>query len=349
MTSNHTSSKGDATGAPAILVVGECLVDLAPAPPPAAVTKARHFVGLPGGGPANTVLGLARLGVRTSFAGRFSRTGFGPWLRQHLATNGVDLSLCVEAAEPATIALVDLDGQGRASYTFYGPETADWHWRPEDLPAVPRATPEGLGICAVHTGSLATTFEPGATVLARWLEELRHHGRVLVSFDPNVRPTLVEDLPAFRRRVEGIVGSAHLVKASDEDVQTIYPGTDALEAASQWLASGANLVVVTQGASGATALHRSGWRARCAPPPVEVADTIGAGDSFTAALLVSLAAQDLLSPAAVGQAGPAQLAAALVQAVAASAFTCTRSGADPPDAVELAAFVERSALTVEEF
>jgi fructokinase len=330
------------------LVVGECLVDLAPETVPGEPTDERRFVALAGGGPANTALGLARLGVRTRFAGRFSSAGFGPWLRRHLADNGVDLTLSVDAAEPATLAVVNLDCQGRATYTFYGPETADWQWHARELPEAVRATPEGLGVNAVHTGSLATTFEPGATVLADWLGELRLAGRALVSFDPNVRPSLVRDLSAFRRRIEGIVANSHVVKASDEDIEFLYPGTGPLQVAARWLSEGVDLVVLTQGAKGATALHRSGWRGRCAPPAIELADTIGAGDSFGAALLASLALQDLLSPAGIAQARPAQLGTALARSVAASALTCTRPGADPPDAAELETFLRCSPLEVAE-
>jgi fructokinase len=277
--------------------------------------------------------------VSTKFAGRFSRAGLGPWLRDNLAANGVDISPCVDAPEPATLAVVTLDDRGRASYAFYGPDTADWQWGPDELPDVAQSSTGSSAVSAVHTGSLATIFEPGASVLTAWLAELHREGRVLVSFDPNVRPGLVRDVPAYRERVEAIVASSQVVKASDEDVAFLYPGISLPEAAERWLAAGACLVVMTKGERGAETFHRGAGHASCAPPVVEVLDTIGAGDAFSAGLLAKLAEQGLLSPGALAQASPAQLRDALSQAVAASAFTCTRAGADPPNAAELAAFV----------
>ena len=315
-------------------MLGECLVDLAPAPPEQAHEVGKRYVALPGGGPANVAVGLARLGVRAAFAGRFAGEGFGPWLRDNLVANGVDLSPSVEAGQPATLAVVTLDGEGRASYGFYGPETADWQWSLSELP-----DPTGR-FAAVHTGSLATTFEPSASVLAEWLEGLRGAGEVVVSFDPNVRPGLVTDLDAYRGRLQKLASFAHVVKASDEDIAAVYPGSSVESVAGSWLSGGATVVFVTEGALGARAFHESGARAQCAPPAVEVVDTIGAGDAFSSGFLSHLGSAGALSPAGLRSLGPSELAAVLSEAVAASAFTCTRPGADPPTAAELARFCE---------
>lgn len=287
---------------------------------------------LPGGGPANVAVGLARLGIGASFAGRFATEGFGPWLREYLAENGVDLSPSVRAREPATLAVVTLDGAGRASYSFYGPGTADWQWSASELPS-----PTGA-FAAVHTGSLATTFEPGATVLEGWLAQLRGSGEVVVSFDPNVRPALIEDLHAYRSRLERLAHCAHIVKASEEDIEVAYPGEGTAAVAERWLRAGACLVAVTQGELGATVFHAGGARAQCRPPQVQVTDTIGAGDAFSSALLAYLARAEVLSPASLRCLDEADLNGALAQAVAASALCCTRPGADPPTSAELARF-----------
>jgi len=331
------------------LVVGECLVDLAPtstgAPGHGSAGTgkvgawARHFVAMPGGGPANIAVGLARLGVPTTFAGRFSREGFGPWLRNYLVANGIDLALSVDASEAATLALVTLDDQGRASYTFYGPGTADWQWDATELPDLSVTAPADLGISAVHTGSLALALEPGAGVLAGWLAGLRRGNQVLISFDPNMRPGLVGDLSAYRERLAGVISSSHIVKASDEDLDVLYPRATLPEVADRWLSEGVSLVVITQGPVGATAFHQNGSRAHCAPPPIEVADTIGAGDSFSAALLAYFAKNGLLEPAALATLSEGHLQGAIAQAVSASALTCTRPGADPPTGPELSRFI----------
>ena len=333
-----------------MLVVGECLVDLAPAkgatPGPGQGAGAhslrqpsQHFMAMPGGSCANVAVGLARLGVRTCFAARIARGGFGPWLRGYFSDNGVDLSLSVDAPEPATLAAVTLDDQGRASYTFYGPETADWRWQESELPAPERRALAEHGVAAVHTGSLPIAFEPSGDVLARWLGKLRRGNDVLISFDPNMRTVPGVDEAAYRWRLEEIIASAHVVKASNEDVEAMYPGSSPLGAASKWLSAGAVLVIITEGAGGATAVHRNGFQAHLSPPAIKVADTIGAGDAVSGGLLASLAARGLLHPDGVATADATELQAGLAQAIATSAFTCTRPGGDPPDAEELEAFV----------
>lgn len=341
-------STGGTGGAGRALVVGECLVDLAPAFTGAAGAGraggwAEDYRAMPGGGPANVAVGMVRLGVPTAFAGRFSRGGFGPWLRGYLESNGLDLAFSVDADEPATLALVTLDSDGRASYTFYGPGTADWQWDADELPDLSAAQPDALGVSAVHTGSLALALDPGAAVLAGWLVKLRRGDQVLISFDPNVRPGFLGDISAYRERLSQIASSAHVIKASTDDLQVIYPGTTPLAAAEQWLSEGASLVVITEGPDGATAFHRSGARAHLSPPAIEVADTIGAGDSFTAALLAYFARHGLLNPPAIATLSGAHLEGAMAQAVAASALTCARPGADPPTEGELSSFISGQA------
>ena len=193
-------------GAGQILVLGECLVDLAPAsaaspglatpssagqPATAAGTESaagtgaegaatgavpgvwrpppKHLVALPGGGPANVAVGLARLGVPSAFAGRFSGRGFGPWLRDNLAGNGIDLRFSVDADEDATIALVTLDSDGRASYTFYGRTTADWQWSEDELPDLGASRQRGYGpLSALCTPGQSSSFwNPGPALLRR--------------------------------------------------------------------------------------------------------------------------------------------------------------------------------------
>ena len=365
-------------GSGQILVLGECLVDLAPASavppgetapssadPPATTPGAedaagigsgdattggvagvwrpppQHLVALPGGGPANVAVGLARLGVPSAFAGRFSRRGFGPWLRDNLAGNGIDLGFSVDAGEDATLALVTLDSDGRAAYTFYGPTTADWQWAPEELPDLgePRSVGGGPPVRAVHTGSIVLVLEPGASAIANWLTTLRRQGRVLVSFDPNVRLGLVDDLVVYRQRLTSAVRSAHVVKASNDDIEAVYPGRAPKAVAEEWLALGVPLVLITEGPDGATAYHQGGNSTHCQPPPIQLADTIGAGDAFTSALLAYFRDHGLLNPVAIASLTEADLNGAVTQAVAASALTCSRRGADPPSRLELARFM----------
>jgi fructokinase len=305
--------------------------------------RRHHLVALPGGGPANIAVGLARLEVPCDFAGRFSRAGFGPWLRQNMADNGLDLRFSVDADEAATLALVTLDGEGRASYTFYGPTTADWQWAAGELPDLEDQDTTGPAVKAVHTGSLALALEPGASVIAAWLTDLRRHSRVLISFDPNVRPGFVSELSAYRERLTAVIRSAHIVKASTDDLDAVYPGTAPRSVAEEWLSLGVPLVVITEGPDGATAYHRSGASTHRRPPAINLADTIGAGDAFTSAFLAYFSNHRLLSPEAISGLTEAELSSSLGEAVTASAFTCSRLGADPPSRVELAHFVGQQA------
>jgi fructokinase len=236
---------------------------------------------------------------------------------------------------------VTLDNEGRASYTFYGRDTADWQWTESELPDLAGPAGRNFGVAAVHTGSLALALEPGAAVLAGWLTTLRKGGDVLISFDPNVRPGLVGDIVAYRARLETVISSAHIVKASSEDIEALYPGSAPRAIAETWISLGASMVIVTEGGLGATAIHKNGAYAHSTPPEITVADTIGAGDAFSSALLAYFAGQGLLSPRAMEKVSETHVRASLAQAVAAGSFTCTRPGADPPSEAELVAFMRR--------
>jgi len=310
-----------------VIVVGEALVDVTLAGAPSA-QGALAMTARAGGSPANVAVGLARLGVAASFAGRISRDPLGAFLRGQLARSGVDTALCVDAPEPATVAIVGVDDAGGAAYSFHVEGTADWQWQPAELPANESGA-------AVHTGSLAIALEPGASVIADWVARQRAGGEVLVSLDPNVRPALVLDLPGYRRRLEGLVAQAHLVKVSDEDLAALEPSAEPLELARAWAALGPELVVVTHGAGGSTALRPGGEAVHCDAVAVAVLDTIGAGDAFTAGLLAFLAGRGALRVGVGEVLDSAALLDALAFAGRVAAITCTRAGADPPWRAEL--------------
>jgi fructokinase len=295
-------------------VVGEAVVDLVERDDGA-------FTAHPGGSPVNVAVALARLGHKTTLHARLSRGGFGRRLREHIQANGVDLRHAVDAREPATLAAVTLDAAGAASYEFYVAGTADWRWTGAELAAV------GDGAQVVHTGSLACLMPPGRTELLARLERLRQAGDTLISYDPNIRPGLLDD--AVRDQVERYVRTAHIVKASQEDLTWLYPELEYEAAAARWRASGPALVVVTRGGDGAYALTTTGAIHRPAET-VEVVDTIGAGDAFTAGLLAALADLDLTRPESVRGLSRTDVSSVLQHAGLVAALTCTRAGADPP-------------------
>lgn len=310
-----------ADGVPAFVVVGEALIDLSP---PA---EDGSCIARPGGSPMNVAIGLARLEQRTAFAGRLSADPFGTVLRRHLERSAVSLQHVVSAADPSTIALVELAG-GQARYQFS--LGADFQWQAAELAFLPGAAQ------AVHFGSLASWLPPGDAAVAVAVDRLRRAGLVLISYDPNVRPALQPDTAAARRQVEQSVSLAHVVKASSDDLAWLY-GPDEVDAvARRWLDLGAGLVVITKGADGAT-----GWTSNRPPVsrpafPVEVVDTVGAGDAFTSGLLDALARRDLLAPASLAALGDAAtLAGVLDDASRVAGITCNRAGADPPGRTEL--------------
>jgi fructokinase len=276
----------------------------------------------------NVAVGLARLGERTAFAGRLSADPFGTVLRRYLERSAVDLRYVVQATEPSTIALVEL-ADGHATYQFV--LGADFVWSADELAFLPG------GARAVHFGSLASWLPPGDAAIAAAVSRLRRSGSVLVSYDPNVRPSLQSDHAHARQQIEQSVSLAHVVRASMDDLRWLYgQEADADAVARKWLALGARLAVITMGADGAT-----GW-APGKPPvsrpafPAAVMDTVGAGDAFTSGLLDALARRDLLAPgrlAAVSDA--AVLADVIDDASRIAAITCSRPGANPPSRAEV--------------
>jgi fructokinase len=310
-----------------VVVVGEALVDLA-----ADGGDPTRFTAHPGGSPANVAVTLARLGTPVRFAGRLARDGFGRLLRQHLSANGVDLSLCVDAAEPAGLAVVTTSAEGRTAYACHVTGTADWQWKTAELP-------HGLDAdtLAIHTGSLALALPPGGPAIVVWLAEQRRAQRV-ISIDPNVRPAVLGDPRAYRPRLESWVARSDIVKASIDDLAWVYPGEDPDLVALRWSARGPALVVITHGADGVDAVV-DGQIVRRPARPTPVADTVGAGDAISGALLDWLARHERLSRPALAALTPSEAAAALDFAAEVAAITVSRPGADPPQRHELSVAV----------
>ncbi len=309
----------------AVAVVGEALIDLVPR------DQDGLYQAVPGGSPANVAVGLARLQVPARMVARLADDPFGRRIRRHLAGNGVDLGGVVTAAEPTSLAIVDVDPDGAVSYDFRVDGTADWQWRDAELDRVLDGR-----LLALHTGSLALTMAPGADALLRLLRRAR--GAVTISYDPNCRPLLMGSPERALERAERLVALADVVKASVEDVAWLLPGRAAEEVAEAWLALGPALVAITRGAEGVVAVAAGTGLLRRPGRRVAVVDTVGAGDAFTSALLAGLYRRDLLGTerrAALRAIGEATLLEVLDEAVLAAAITCTRRGADPPVLDEL--------------
>ncbi len=295
-------------------VIGEALVDLLPG-------ADDTLVGRPGGSPANVAVALARLGADSHFLGRLSSDRWGRRLQQHLAAEGVHLDGGT-GDEPTALAVVDLAADGSASYRFLWEGTADRLLDPAHL----EAALEGLD--ALHVGSVGCLLEPGASAIA---QAVGLAGPRVVSFDPNIRPDLAEGVVGARDRLLDLASRAHVVKASDEDLAWLLPDLAEAEAAHRLLGGASTrLVVVTRGADGAAVFTRGGHARVGAVEQGPVADTVGAGDAFMAALLVGLAEQGALDVAALDDLDVDAARHAARLGAEAAGVVVTRPGADPP-------------------
>jgi fructokinase len=306
-----------------LTALGEAIIDLV-------AEGDRRFIAHPGGSPLNVAVGLGRLGQPASLAARLSRDPFGELFRAHLADSGVDLRHVVDAAEPSTLSVATLDADGVARYDFWTAGTADWQWTEAELATVVEDVPDAL-----HTGSLTLELEPGASRIVDLLARVTAGGRTTISYDPNVRMAKLGPVEAGRAAVERVVPLAHLVKVSAEDLAWLYPGEEPVAAATRWAAAGPELVVVTLGPDGAVALGPDRRAVHRDASPVDVVDTLGAGDAFSAGLLGALAERGALGRGKAGLAG-VDLPAVLDRATLVAAMTCARPGADPPTLAEVA-------------
>ncbi|KGM13904.1 carbohydrate kinase family protein [Cellulomonas bogoriensis] len=300
------------------LVVGEALVDVVRAPDG---TVAEH----PGGSPANVALGLARLGRRVALLTWLGRDEHGTRVTAHLTGNGVDVVRGSESAPRTSTATATLDDAGIARYEF------DVTWEVAERWASPAAPP-----LVVHTGSIAAVLEPGGRDVAHILAA--HRESATLTYDPNLRPSLMPEAEVTRPVVEELVGAVDVVKVSDEDLAWLQPGADPLEIARRWAASGPAVVIVTRGGEGATAVTSAGHVVDVAAEPVEIADTVGAGDSFMSGLVDGLWSAGLLGAAqrtALHAVDAEVLRGVLRRCAEIAAVTVSRPGANPPTRDEL--------------
>jgi fructokinase len=308
---------------PVVTVIGETLVDLVPDE-----TTGEHRA-TPGGSPFNVAVGLVRLGNRTSLMARFADDDHGRLLRSAAVAEAIDLSRAPRAAERATVATATVDAAARATYEFDMEGTADWQWSAAELRRLDPDTE------VLHFGSLASWTPPGSARIADLVEECRARGRVLISYDPNVRPAVIGARERAVELVERSVRRAHVVKASREDATWLYPDVAVDDVAERWRGLGADLVVVTDGADGASAYRRTGPPLRRPARAVTVVDTIGAGDAFTAGLLTGLVRRGLHRDRLLEGISNCTLADVIDEAVLVATITCERAGADPPRLDEL--------------
>jgi fructokinase len=307
-----------------ILVAGEALVDL--------VVTDRTVTPSPGGGPYNTARALGRLGASVGFLGHLSRDHFGSMLTDVLAESGVSLDYTSRGPEPSALAIAHRSADGEADYSFYlGGTTL----------AATGASFAALGaeVRALCVGSIALALEPSASALEALVG--REGDKRIVVIDPNVRAAAIGEHDGYRARFHRCCRDAHIVKLSASDASWLLPGLGHEEVATRLLAAGAELVVLTLGAEGAIARTRS-TRCRVRSQPIEVTDTIGAGDAFGAGLLVALEERGVLARGSLAGLTDADLEYVLRFASAVAALTCVRSGAETPTLAQVSQLLDCS-------
>jgi fructokinase len=312
-----------------ILSCGDALIDFVPVTAADGREAVRAAVG---GSCLNVAVGLSRLGAPTGFVGGLSTDLFGRMIADHARASGVDIAPATRSDRQTTLAFVRIVG-GESQYAFYDAATAAREWTFSG-DVVPLESAEAL-----HVGSTTLVHDQGAAETLALIAAAKP--RATIAFDPNCRPNLVRDRDAYRARIDGFAEGADIVKMSDVDFNYLY-GDDAHAAkAAALLSRGPRLVVITRGNHGAQAWQQGAGMIEVPAPKIEVVDTIGAGDSFQAALLFALRELGCIAREELRTASPDDLRRALSFACACAAVTCTRAGADPPWQREVAALYER--------
>jgi fructokinase len=301
-----------------IVVGGEALYDLVVQGP------GDSMRGHPGGGPFNTARTIGRLGQPVAYLGRLSRDRFGQRLAALLAHDGVELGSVVHTADPTTLALAEVDGDGVARYRFYERGTSAPGLEPDAaLAALPNT------VDMLHVGTLGLALEPVASALEAVVGHLSP--RALVAVDPNCRPWVIDDRDAYLARLQRILAHSHLLKVSEEDVAWLEPDRDPVDGVRALLAHGPTAGLLTRGPGGAVAITRTAEVAVPAPR-TKVVDTIGAGDAFGGGFMAWWSERGLDS-GALGQIDLVVEATRFACLVAAR--TCAKPGASPPHRSEL--------------
>ena len=313
-----------------ILCAGEAVIDMFQKQVPG---LGEVFMPLPGGCSYNTAIAIGRLGASAAFLGRVSRGFFGEIQARRLRENNVSGGLLIRCAENPILAFIRTGEGMEPQYAFYDEATADRPLSPEELPPLPPETS-----CLVF-GSVSMCMEPIASTIEGLVMSRARRGTV-IAFDPNIRPFMIKDRAAYLKRFERWLSVCTIAKISREDFEYLFPGTPPREALKKVIDMGARLAIATLGPKGAEAMLRrdDGGIFEVFSPAAdagEIADTVGAGDTFQGAFLARLQSRGMMSPNAIVNLSENDLRAALDFANKAAAIVCTRRGAEPPTLEEV--------------
>ena len=304
------------------LVCGEALFDFFSEDDASGLASKVNFKAIAGGSPFNVAVGLRRLGVDAALFAGLSTDYLGRRLQQVLQDEGVRPDYLVDFAAPTTLAMVAVGANGSPQYSFRGEGCADRQLKPEHLPEL------GPEVRGLHIGSFSLVVQPIADTLLALVQG--ESGKRLISLDPNVRLNPEPNIELWRSRVATLVELADLIKVSDEDLSLLYPGQDPQRVIEGWLQHRCQVVFLTLGGEGATVFSRNHGSWSVPACPVKIADTVGAGDTFQAALITWLTEQQLDSVEGVQSLAREQIDGMLKFAVRAAALTCSKTGPDLP-------------------
>ena len=303
-----------------IICCGEALIDFIP------THDKKAYQPCPGGSILNIAIGLGRMGVPVGFLSRLSTDLFGDWLEKHLAENHVNLRYCPRVDGQTILAFVSIDEKSthEPQYAFYAEGAVDREMQLADLPD--QFTRE---VTALHFGSISLVLEPGASTLEALMQREKRHR--VITLDPNVRPIVIADWDAYRKRFERWLTCVDILRMSHADLSLLYPQNTLENLLPHWFNLGVSLVILTNGAEGAVGYLPDGTIVSVPAQIVQIRDTVGAGDTFFAGILTYLYENGYLASRSLISRIPSDaLQACLTFAIKAAAINCTRDGADPP-------------------
>lgn len=304
------------------LVCGEALFDFFSEDDASGLASKVNFKAIAGGSPFNVAVGLRRLGVDSALFGGLSTDYLGQRLQQVLKEEGVRPDYLVEFAAPTTLAMVAVGANGSPHYSFRGEGCADRQLSAAHLPTL------GIEVRGLHVGSFSLVVQPIGDALLQLVQ--RESGQRLITLDPNVRLNPEPNIELWRERIATLVPLVDLIKVSDEDLSLLYPEQDPQQVIKRWLEHRCQIVFLTRGGDGASVFSRQHGHWSVPAVSVKIADTVGAGDTFQAALITWLTEHDLDSVEGMQQLAREQIDAMLRFAVQAAALTCSKTGPDLP-------------------
>ena len=310
-----------------VLVCGEALIDLIKQPN----ATWRAYCG---GGAFNTAKAMKALQADVEFLARVSTDTFGQLIRTDLISSGLSEDSIVTTDEPTSLAVVEITEDGTPKYSFYLENTTNFNWTENEIPKALKH------YSAVHVGTLALVIEPGRSVLMKFIDALA--GDTTIMIDLNVRPAVLSQKDRYEALLEPWLKMADIVKASDEDLKFLYPEMSSQEASKFILDRySVSLLAITHGSSGAS-LYTRHQNTTLSAPKVEVVDTVGAGDTFGAALLIQLEEIQKVDRKLIPTLSHAELKKVLDFCITVAALSCTKAGAQPPTLLEVKRFNEQS-------